>query len=342
MKQVSVVILNWNGKLLLEKYLPSVIANTNTSIADIVVVDNCSTDNSVEFLKQQYPSVAIIEFDKNWGFAEGYNKALALLQTPYFILLNSDVEVTPKWLEPLLSVLTNNKDQVAAVQPKILSEKNKSYFEHAGASGGFIDKYGYPFCRGRIFDTVEIDNSQYNDSIEIFWASGACLAIDAKLYFEVGGLDETFFAHMEEIDLCWRLNARGYKLKCIPQSTIYHVGGATLTENSPQKVFLNFRNNLIMLYKNLPDGVLKKTLRVRLFLDYIAAFQMLINGNKENYKAILKARREFNKLKKTIYKSKRIENLKESITFDISTIYNKSILFDFFIRKKKKYNSLKW
>jgi GT2 family glycosyltransferase len=338
MKKVSIVILNWNGKKLLEAFLPSIIQYTDNSIADIIVADNASTDDSIYFITNSYPQIKTIRLQENYGFAEGYNRALKQLETEYFILLNSDVEVTTNWLEPIIDYLDNN-DNVSAIQPKILAQRNKEYFEYAGASGGFIDKYGYPFCRGRIFDIVEKDFDQYNTQIQIFWASGACLAIRAKDFFDVGGFDSSFFAHMEEIDLCWRLNARGKRIMCIPQSTVFHVGGATLNEESPRKTFLNFRNNLLMLYKNLSEKEFRKVMRIRTSLDYLAALQMLMKRKKENYKAILNAHSEFKKIKKE-YTVTRDNNLKNTVNTPITTIYPKSLLFSFFFKGQKTFDSL--
>ncbi|HCO67924.1 MAG TPA: glycosyl transferase family 2, partial [Dysgonomonas sp.] len=272
MKKFAIVILNWNGKDLLEKYLPFLLKYTDTTIADIVIADNHSTDGSIEFLKTNYPNLSLIILPENYGFAEGYNKALAQVEAEYYVLLNSDVEVTENWLAPLTDFLDKNAD-TACVQPKILAERNKEYFEYAGACGGFIDKYGYPFCRGRIFATVENDEQQYNNPLQIFWATGACMVIRSKDFKDAGGFDGTFFAHMEEIDLCWRLNARGRKIYCIPQSVVYHVGGATLSKESPRKTFLNFRNNMLMLYKNLGYENFKRLFYTRISLDYLAASQ---------------------------------------------------------------------
>lgn len=338
MKKTAVVILNWNGRKLLQQFLPSIVSYTTREDVEIVVADNCSTDDSVAFLEISYPDVTRILLDQNYGFAEGYNRALKQIDSDYFVLLNSDVEVTLEWLFPLIHYLDNNSD-VAAVQPKILSQRNKGKFEYAGAAGGFIDKYGYPFCRGRIFGVLEDDNGQYNAPCDVFWTSGACMLIRAKDYFECGGLDDTFFAHMEEIDLCWRLWSRGRKLVCIPSSIVYHVGGATLSEESPRKTFLNFRNNLLMLYKNLPDRLLTKVLRVRLFLDYLAALHLALQGKFSNAKAVLSAYKEFHSIKSS-YDGIRCENLKKTVQPDISTIYDKSILSGFYFKGKKFFSKL--
>lgn len=340
MKKVSVVILNWNGRQLLEKFLPSIVKYTDNDLADIIIADNSSTDDSLLFLQQNYPSITIIELSKNHGYANGYNLALEQIHTEYSILLNSDVEVTPNWLAPLVQFLETNPE-VAAIQPKILAHRNKIYFEYAGASGGFIDKLGYPFCRGRIFNSIEIDNNQYDQPVNIFWASGACLVIRTEEYKQAGGLDSSFFAHMEEIDLCWRLNARGLKVACVPQSTVYHVGAATLAGESPQKTLLNFRNNLLMLYKNLENRTFRQLYRKRFVLDYIAALQMLIKGKSGNAKAVHQAHLEFNRIKKDFKKVKQ-ENLEKQVENNIATIFQKSILWQFFIKRRKTFQSLDW
>ena len=296
--KVAVVILNWNGCKMLERYLPSVVKYSQPD-ADVIVADNSSTDNSVSWLKNNYPNIRQIRLSDNYGFAGGYNRALSQVTADYYVLLNSDVEVTKNWLSPLLEKLNSDKD-VAACQPKLLSFSSRESFEYAGASGGFIDRYGYPFCRGRLFDTIEKDNSQYNDPIQIFWATGACLMIRSYDYWKVGGLDERFFAHNEEIDLCWRLNRLGRKIYCIPKSYVYHLGGGTLPKSNPQKTYLNFRNNLTMLWKNLPPTELNRVMKVRMLLDYLAAFQMLLlKFNLGDFLAIFKARRAFQQWKQS-------------------------------------------
>ena len=272
--KVAIVILNWNGAKMLSTYLPSVI-NYSRDEAEIFVADNASTDDSMSWLSKHYPMVKQIALDRNWGFAEGYNKALGHIDAEYYILLNSDIEVTHHWLTPLIEFMDAHP-QVAACQPKLLSVFDHDQFEYAGASGGFIDRYGYPFCRGRIFQTVENDDGQYDDPCKIAWATGACLMIRSHDYWEAGGLDGRFFAHSEEIDLCWRLRSRGRDIYCVPDSQVYHVGGGTLPKNNPMKTYLNFRNNLTMLYKNLNDKDLKHVMRVRWWLDYLAALQMLL------------------------------------------------------------------
>ncbi|MDH6355284.1 GT2 family glycosyltransferase [Dysgonomonas sp. PH5-45] len=340
MKKISVVILNWNGRQLLEEFLPSVVAFSRIEGAEVVVADNCSTDDSISFVRENYPAVRLICLPENYGYADGYNKSLAQVEAEYVVLLNSDVEVTEGWLEPIISFLDENPD-VAGLQPKLLAQKNKHCFEYAGAAGGFIDKYGYPFCRGRIFDNLEEDGGQYDQPIDVFWATGACLAVRLKDYFEAGGLDASFFAHMEEIDLCWRLNARGKRLMCLPQSVVYHVGGATLSETSPHKTYLNFRNNLLMLYKNLPDNALGGVLRMRRFLDLLAALQMLLLGKRANAQAVLKAQKDFKKIKPD-YKAARNQNLAKTIVHTIPTIYNKSLLWNFYAKGRKVFSSLRF
>ena len=268
MMKVSVVILNWNGCDMLRTFLPSVVRCSKSGQVEVCVADNGSTDASVEMLREEFPCVRIIVLDQNHGFADGYNLALQQVEAEYVVLLNSDVEVTEHWLEPMISYLDAHPE-VAACQPKIRSQRQKEYFEYAGAAGGFIDKYGYPFCRGRVMEVVEKDEGQYDTILPVFWATGAALFIRLADYREAGGLDGRFFAHMEEIDLCWRLRSRGRKIVCIPQSTVYHVGGATLKKENPRKTFLNFRNNLVMLYKNLPDEELNKVMRIRACLDYV-------------------------------------------------------------------------
>ncbi len=330
MKKTAIVILNWNGRKLMEQFLPSIIENTLLYDTEIVVADNFSTDDSIPFLENAYPQVSLIRLADNYGYADGYNRALKQIDAEYFVLLNSDVEVTTGWLSPIITYLDSNID-VAAVQPKIKAYREKESFEYAGAAGGFIDKYGYPFCRGRIFKTLEKDNGQYDSPIDIFWASGACLVIRKKDFFDAGGFDASFFAHMEEIDLCWRLNARGRRVVCCPQSVVYHVGGATLNEESPRKTFLNFRNNLLMLYKNLPEDYLNRVLRIRKYLDYMAAFQYLLKGKRQNSISIFKAHKEFKRIRKQ-YVDLRKDNLEKTTQTSIRTIYPNSILRAYYLK----------
>ncbi|MBP6197127.1 MAG: glycosyltransferase family 2 protein [Fermentimonas sp.] len=337
--KASVVILNWNGKRLLEQFLPIVIKHTQSDISKVIVSDNGSTDDSVRFMKENYPEIQLVTLDKNYGFAEGYNKTLHQVNSEYVVLLNSDVETTEGWLQNLITYMDNHPE-VAAVQPKILSYKEKYKFEYAGASGGFIDRYGYPFCRGRILDKVENDKGQYDNEIPVFWATGACLCIRLKDYFEMGGLDGSFFAHMEEIDLCWRLNARGRKVMCIPSSIVYHVGGASLSKDNPKKMYLNFRNNLLMLYKNLPNRSLPGTFLVRFVFDILAYFHLIFKGEFKNAYAIIEAYRDFFNIFNS-YKQKRIDNLKKTTQKSIATQYKRSILLKFYTGKKL-FNSIIW
>lgn len=324
MIKVAVVILNWNGADMLRKFLPSVVKCTNPDLAEVYVADNGSTDNSIDMLKSEFPSVGLISFKENYGFAGGYNKVMEYVKAEYVVLLNSDVEVTERWIEPVLAYMELH-DDVAACQPKILSFHDKSKFEYAGASGGFIDKYGYPFCRGRVFDSLETDNGQYDTPTDVFWASGAAMFVRRKVYMEVGGLDSRFFAHMEEIDLCWRLLSRGYRLVCVPGSKVYHVGGATLKKENPRKTYLNFRNNLLMLYKNLPSDELARIMSVRSFLDYLAVIFYILKFDFSNAKAVIKARRDYFSMLND-FKSSRDENLRHAKVISIKHRYNFSLI----------------
>ena len=336
--KVSVIILNWNGRALLEEFLPSVIANTPSDIAEIVVADNGSTDDSISMLREKFPSVRVIVLDKNYGFAEGYNRAIDQTDATYTVLLNSDVEVTPSWIDAPLAALEAD-ETIAAVQPKIRAQRNKEYFEYAGAAGGFIDIYGYPYCRGRIMSVVEKDHGQYDTQADLLWATGACLFVRTDVYKKEGGLDARFFAHQEEIDMCWRLRSRGYRIVCTPASTVYHVGGATLNVESPRKTYLNFRNNLLMLYKNLPEKELRRVFRVRFWLDFIAATKFFITGNPKNASAVFRARREFKQLT-TDYKEIRKENLQKTVCLQIPEIRQQSLLASFYIKGKRTFSKL--
>ena len=289
----NVIILNWNGGEMLRRYLPSVTAYTPE--ANIIVADNGSSDDSISILHEEFPSVRVIPLDQNYGFAEGYNRAIAQTESDYTVLLNSDVEVTEGWLTPLLSYLESHPD-VAAVQPKIRSWLKRNYFEHAGAAGGYLSRLYFPYCRGRILWHVEEDKGQYDSTAEVDWTSGACMCVRTSVYKECGGLDASFFAHMEEIDLCWRMRIAGWHLACVPQSTIYHLGGGALSYESPRKTYLNHRNNLLMIYKNKqhPWGVLF----IRQILDYAAAFFYLLQGRFGAFKAVFQARRDYKKMRK--------------------------------------------
>ncbi len=338
MKKVSVVILNWNGAEMLRKFLPSVIENSISDYVEVCVADNGSTDDSVTVLQNEFPEVRLILLDKNYGFADGYNMALQQVEAEYVVLLNSDVEVTQSWLDAMTEYLDKNSD-VAACQPKILSYRNKEYFEYAGACGGYIDQFGYPFCRGRIFDSVEKDEGQYDSIADVMWATGAALFIRLEDYLKVGGLDGRFFAHMEEIDLCWRLRARGRRIVCVPQSKVYHVGGATLKKENPRKTFLNFRNNLLMLYKNSSSLSLDKVMKIRTFLDYVAATLFLLKRDLPNYKAVMNARKEYNRMKSD-FKDDRTKNLTLSTSVDLKEIARYSIIKRYYIDGVKKYSDL--
>lgn len=337
MKQTAVVILNYNGAGMLRRFLPSVIEYSPE--ASIYVADNGSSDESCDVVRNEFPAVKLMVLDHNYGFAEGYNRALAQVDEEYAVLLNSDVEVTRGWLSPMTQFLDSNPE-VAACQPKLLSFKQKDFFEYAGAAGGFIDKWGYTFCRGRIFNTVERDCGQYDDTTDVFWATGAALMIRNEVYKNNGGLDGRFFAHMEEIDLCWRLRSRGYRIACVPQSHVYHVGGATLKKENPQKTYLNFRNNLLMIYKNAPDCQLKKIMLFRKVFDNVAALKFLASGDYAAFKAVRKARRDF-KAMRSGYDKARAENMKLAVTTRIPEVLKSSILYKYYLGFKHTYSSLK-
>lgn len=327
--KLAIVILNWNGKQLLKQFLPSVIENSKE--AEIYLADNASTDDSVSFVKTQFPSVKIIQNKENGGYAKGYNDALKHIEADVYCLLNSDVEVTSNWLTPIIDAFKNNTN-TGILQPKILDFKNKDFFEYAGAAGGFIDKYGYPYCRGRIFDTLEKDNGQYNDTTEIFWATGACLFIKSDLFKKLDGFDEYFFAHMEEIDLCWRAKNDGNTIKYIGTSTVYHVGGATLNAVNPKKTYLNFRNSLFMLTKNA-KGSLVSIIFIRLVLDGIAAVKFLFELKPKHTLAILKAHFSFYANLKRVLKQRK--DIKNKIIYYQKT----SIVMDYFVNKNRYYKS---
>ena len=338
MAKVAIVILNWNGQKMLAKYLPNVIEYSRQD-AEIWVADNSSSDGSMHLLETQFPQVKTIVLEQNFGFAEGYNRALKQIDAEYYVLLNSDVEVSHHWLTPLIEFMDSHQ-QVAACQPKLLAEYDKDSFEYAGACGGFLDKYGYPFCRGRIFDTVERDNGQYDYQQEILWATGACMMIRSKDYWTAGGLDGRFFAHNEEIDLCWRLRLMGRKIYCIPESEVYHVGGGTLPKSNPMKTYLNFRNNLTMLYKNLSDTELTHVMRMRRFLDYLAAFETLVlRRNWGDFKAIFKARRAFKVWKHEFDEDRRKIQAGRGEE-EIPQVYNLSIIWQYYAKGKKLFSQL--
>lgn len=337
MKKIAIVILNWNGAHMMRTYLPTVIKNSPE--AEVIIADNASSDDSLKMLASDFPEIRTIVLDKNYGFAEGYNKAFKRVEAEYYLLLNSDVDVPEGWLAPLLDFMESHPE-VAACQPKLRAIKDRESFEYAGAAGGFIDKYGYPFCRGRIFETVEKDHGQYDRNMEILWATGACMMVRSKDYWDAGGLDGRFFAHNEEIDLCWRIRLLGRKIYCITDSVAFHLGGGTLPKGNPRKTFLNFRNNLTMLYKNLPDSELHHVMRIRFFLDWLAAFQMLILGRSlGDFKAVIQGRREFNRWKhdfdndrKHIQTTRKVNRIPE--------IFEKSLLWQYYAKGKKLFSQL--
>jgi GT2 family glycosyltransferase len=331
---VAVVILNYNGRDFLKQFLPSVLASSYSN-KEIIVADNCSTDDSIEVLKQ-FNGIKILQLDKNYGFAEGYNKALQKVTTDYYALLNSDVEVTSQWIDPIIELMEKDK-RIAACQPKILSYKEKDFFEYAGAAGGWIDALGYPFSRGRIFDEHEKDLGQYNDNAEIFWATGAAIFIRASAFHEVKGFDSFFFAHMEEIDLCWRLQLAGYKIMCCPSSVVYHVGGGTLPRGNERKVYLNFRNNIIMLSKNLQWQEKIWKLPFRFFLDMLFAFKNLFSGYSASFLAIFDA---YISVIKWSYTSKNKEQFKKRSMIKLTGVYLGFIVWDYFIEKKKRFSEI--
>lgn len=338
MYKVSVVILNWNGAAMLRKFLPSVVRCSQGADVEICVTDNASSDDSCRVVEEEFPSVRLIRLDKNYGFADGYNKALEQVEAEYVVLLNSDVEVTVGWLDALL-VYMDAHPEVAACQPKLLSWRQRNQFEYAGASGGFIDWLGYPFCRGRIFETVETDSGQYDSVLPVFWATGAALFIRLADYRAAGGLDGRFFAHNEEIDLCWRLRSRGRGIVCVPQSVVYHVGGATLAKENPRKTFLNFRNNLLMLYKNLPPRELRRVMTMRWALDYIAAFTFLLKGDVKNFLAVRRARAEFRKMLPS-FRADRDANLQKTVVCEIPERIRLSIVWQAKVKGRKTFASL--
>ncbi len=336
--KVSIVILNWNGSHHLRRFLPSLLKYSNYDWAEIVVADNHSDDNSREVVEKEFPNVKYLQLEKNHGFAEGYNQALKKNNAEYILLLNSDVEVTENWLEPMVKLMDSNP-LIGACQPKIMQLDQPGKFEYAGASGGFIDKYGYPFCRGRMINFQEQDLGQYNDPIAVFWASGAAILVRGKLWHEFGGFDSDFWAHMEEIDLCWRMKNQGYMVAVCPGSTVLHLGGGSLAYGNPQKVYLNFRNNLFLLYKNLPKGKFYQTLFIRMLLDGVAALQFLATGQFRSFAKVMAAHRDFYKSLKKLGQ-KRKELLAKATTFKHAEIYRGSIIVDFFIFKKRKFSLL--
>lgn len=337
-KKIAVIILNWNGAHFLKRYLPNILQNSDLNTAEIIVADNGSTDNSIEILQQEFKNVTIIRLEKNYGFAEGYNQAINQLDNEFVLLLNSDVEVSKNWLEPLIKRIEENT-KIAACVPKIKSINEPSKFEYAGAAGGFIDRFGYAFCRGRIFDTVEEDKGQYDDACRVFWGTGAALLVRTTLYKQAKGLDRKFFAHMEEIDLCWRFNRMGFEIWYEPQSTVYHLGGGTLAQGNPHKTFLNYRNSLMMLLKNLKKRELIWILPFRMILDGISALKCLADKNTSDFGAIFRAHMAFyENITYTISERKQIKTTK---FISNKLIYKGSIVWLYFAKHIKTYSSIK-
>ncbi|MBR1766634.1 MAG: glycosyltransferase family 2 protein [Bacteroidales bacterium] len=352
MKHIAVVILNWNGRSMLERFLPSVLKYSLLSnvpeagwqtpheppidlSSEVIVADNGSTDDSVAFMRERYPSVPLILLDENYGFAEGYNRALAQVEADYYVLLNSDVECTPHWLQPVVSMMEREAG-VAVAQPKLLMYDKRDTFEYAGAAGGFIDNYGYPFCRGRLFSTVERDHGQYDDERDIFWASGAAMFVRASVFHELGGLDADFFAHMEEIDFCWRAKNSGYAVRYCPRSVVFHVGGGTLPKSSPFKTKLNFRNNLSMLYKNLPASRMKRVILRRLLLDWVAAFKFLAQGHFGEFAAVGSAHREFRRMRASLEAKRQALNHHEQVG-----VYGRLLLTEYYLLRRTTFTALR-
>lgn len=336
MKRIAVVILNWNGAEMLQRFLPEVVRNSPE--AEVIVADNGSTDASLCVMKQAFPEVSLIALGENFGFAEGYNRALQALPHEFLLLLNSDVAPAPGWLAPLLRYMDAHPE-VAAAQPKLLAVDRPDHFEYAGGAGGYLDRLGYPYCRGRVFGTVERDAGQYDAPAPVFWATGAALLIRRADWHAVGGLDGRFFAHQEEIDLCWRLRARGRGVACVPQSVAYHVGGASLPQGNPRKTFLNFRNNLLLLYKNLPEAELRPVLRARFWLDYLAALQFLLSGDVRGAWAVRRARCEFARLRPDFQAARR-ENLRAAAAHPAPSRIPRCLLWAYYVRGRKTFASL--
>jgi GT2 family glycosyltransferase len=331
--KTAVVILNWNGRRFLEKFLPGVIEHS-ADVAEIIIADNDSSDDSLEYLGKSHPGLRIIKLEKNFGFAGGYNQALKEIEADYYILLNSDIEVTDNWISPVIGIMQNDTS-IAACQPKIRSYNDPEKFEYAGAAGGFIDKYGYPFCQGRLFQSLEKDEGQYNLTREVFWATGACMFVRSDVFSKLGGFDDEFFAHMEEIDFCWRAKNQGYKIMYCPDSTIFHIGGGTLPKNNSRKTYLNIRNNIIMLFKNLEQERLTRVLTARIILDYIAAMKFLVDGGFKDMIAVLKAHFYFwTNLSRLRKKREKIPHLK------VSQIYWGNVVMQHYLQRKKSFRQL--
>lgn len=335
MNEIAIVILNFNGGHYLTRFLPFVIEHSKG--CRIIVADNCSTDNSVEILQKQFTNVEILQLSENYGFSQGYNKALEQIDAHFYVLLNSDVEVSENWWKRPVELLGENEN-IAAVQPKILSFHEKSEFEYAGAGGGLIDKYGYPFCRGRIFNTVEKDEGQYDDELKVFWASGACMFIKSKAFHKAGGFDPDFFAHMEEIDLCWRLQKMGYEIYYTGRSTVFHVGGGTLERSHPRKTYLNFRNGLSLLFKNYSTANLIKIFPIRILLDWVAIIKFTLFDSYKHGISVIKAHRDFI-LSFRENRKKRGEIFSKTFK-DVDNIFPRSIVFEYYLKRKNKFTDL--
>lgn len=336
MKRVAVVILNWNGEKMLREFLPDVVRHSTG--AEIVVADNASTDGSLQMLEREFPTVRRIVLDRNHGFAQGYHLALEQVDAEFYLLLNNDVQVGADWLSPMMEYMDKNP-HVAACQPKLLCHWDRTRFEYAGASGGYIDAWGYPYCRGRVMGTVEEDRGQYDEPASLLWATGAALMIRREAYWQAGGLDGRFFAHQEEIDLCWRLRSRGYGIACVPQSKVWHVGGGTLPKDSPHKTYLNFRNNLLLLYKNLPDERLETVMRVRFWLDALASVQFLLTGKWGSFLAVWRGRRDFFCMRPQ-FVADRERNLKAAVLSPVPEQTAVSILWQYYARGKKTFKEI--
>ncbi|MDX9883254.1 MAG: glycosyltransferase family 2 protein [Prolixibacteraceae bacterium] len=338
--KTAIVILNWNGEKLLPQFLPSVIEHSRLPNTRIVVADNGSTDASIQILSEKFSEVEILDLKQNHGFAKGYNEALRQIGADYYVILNSDVELSEGWLQPVIKLLDHD-ETIGAVQPKILSHRDKNKFEYAGAAGGFIDRYGFPFCRGRILNVTENDEGQYDQSIDIFWGSGACLVIRAELFHRAGGFDAGFWAHMEEIDLCWRIKNMGHRVVFCPESRVYHLGGGSLPYNSPRKLYLNFRNNLSLLYKNLPAGKLFGTLFVRMVFDASAAFRLLLEGNVRGFLSVIQAHLSFYRNLPSLQQKRNLQN--RFLTPKMHPeMFRKSIILNFYMKGKKRFCELRF
>lgn len=332
----AIVILNWNGLRYLQEFLPSVVANS--AGCDVIVADNASTDGSISFLQHQFPQVRIIQHNSNLGFCEGYNEALRQVDAKYYVLLNSDVAVTPDWTEPIIHLM-EQQEHIAVCQPKINAQQHPDFFEYAGAAGGMLDTLGYPYCRGRLFETLEEDRGQYNNIEEVFWATGACMFVRASVYHALGGLEPAFFAHMEEIDFCWRAKNAGHKVMYNGHSQVYHVGGGTLHKSNPRKTFLNFRNGMALLYKNLPARELFTTIILRILLDWVAAFRMLVAGQRADAKAVLDAHADL--LRNSGYWRRRRKEQRVKGNFPAMTgVYRGSIVWEYFVKQKRTVRDL--